>query len=172
VICTLFIHGHGFTFKHLCLHSITKILRNGPKAHFPFKYVLTGVLPMHSKPRCRRPKVSLRPRCCSSATEIPLEVRNHPMPLFPHLLPCPSRDCSPEQVRAAVGPLLCGPHPLMPLCRCYAHCHVRHTPEPPRALPAVLAGPSALAPSSPMGLRCGCEWRHCWQLRDLARARC
>ena len=23
------------TFKHLCLHSITKILRNGPKAHFP-----------------------------------------------------------------------------------------------------------------------------------------
>jgi hypothetical protein len=36
VICTLFIHGHIFTFKHLCLHSITKILRNGPKAHFPF----------------------------------------------------------------------------------------------------------------------------------------
>jgi hypothetical protein len=32
----LFIHGHIFTFKHLCLHSITKILRNGPKAHFPF----------------------------------------------------------------------------------------------------------------------------------------
>jgi hypothetical protein len=37
VICTLFILGHIFTFKHLCLHSITKILRNGPKAHFPFK---------------------------------------------------------------------------------------------------------------------------------------
>jgi hypothetical protein len=37
VICTLFIHGHIFTFKHLCLHSITKILRNGPKAHFPFR---------------------------------------------------------------------------------------------------------------------------------------
>jgi hypothetical protein len=36
VICTLFNHGHIFTFKHLCLHSITKILRNGPKAHFPF----------------------------------------------------------------------------------------------------------------------------------------
>jgi hypothetical protein len=32
----LFIHGHIFTFKHLCLHSITKILRNGPRAHFPF----------------------------------------------------------------------------------------------------------------------------------------
>jgi hypothetical protein len=38
VICTLFIHGHIFTFKHLCLHSITKILRNGPKAHFPFSF--------------------------------------------------------------------------------------------------------------------------------------
>jgi hypothetical protein len=36
VICTLFIQGHTFTFKHLCLHSITKILRNGPRAHFPF----------------------------------------------------------------------------------------------------------------------------------------
>jgi hypothetical protein len=33
----LIILGHIFTFKHLCLHSITKILRNGPKAHFPFK---------------------------------------------------------------------------------------------------------------------------------------
>jgi hypothetical protein len=30
-------HGHRFTFKHLCWHSITKILRNGPRAHFPFK---------------------------------------------------------------------------------------------------------------------------------------
>jgi hypothetical protein len=36
VICTLFILGHIFTFKHLCLHSITKILRNGSRAHFPF----------------------------------------------------------------------------------------------------------------------------------------
>jgi hypothetical protein len=34
----LIILGHIFTFKHLCLHSITKILRNGPKAHFPFTY--------------------------------------------------------------------------------------------------------------------------------------
>jgi hypothetical protein len=33
----LSIHGHIFTFKHLCLHSITKILRNGPRAHFPFR---------------------------------------------------------------------------------------------------------------------------------------
>jgi hypothetical protein len=39
VICTLSVHGHRFTFKHLCWHSITKILRNGPKAHFPFRGV-------------------------------------------------------------------------------------------------------------------------------------
>jgi hypothetical protein len=32
----LSIHKHDFTFKHLCWHSITKILRNGPRAHFPF----------------------------------------------------------------------------------------------------------------------------------------
>jgi hypothetical protein len=32
----LSIHQHEFTFKHLCWHSITKILRNGPRAHFPF----------------------------------------------------------------------------------------------------------------------------------------
>jgi hypothetical protein len=36
VIYTLFIHEHIFTFRPLCLHSITKILRNGPRAHFPF----------------------------------------------------------------------------------------------------------------------------------------
>jgi hypothetical protein len=27
---------HRSTQKHLCWHSITKILRNGPRAHFPF----------------------------------------------------------------------------------------------------------------------------------------
>jgi hypothetical protein len=43
----LFIHGHRFTFKHLCWHSITKILRNGPRAHFPF------TLPPGTRPRER-----------------------------------------------------------------------------------------------------------------------
>jgi hypothetical protein len=36
LFCTLSIHKHEFIFKHLCWHSITKILRNGPRAHFPF----------------------------------------------------------------------------------------------------------------------------------------
>jgi hypothetical protein len=34
----LFIHCINSHFKHLSWHSITKILRNGPKAHFPFNY--------------------------------------------------------------------------------------------------------------------------------------
>jgi hypothetical protein len=37
-----FVHPlHKFTFKHLSWHSITKILRIGPKAHFPFTKVLS-----------------------------------------------------------------------------------------------------------------------------------
>jgi hypothetical protein len=37
MICTLSTTLLGLTQKHLCWHSITKILRNGPRAHFPFK---------------------------------------------------------------------------------------------------------------------------------------
>jgi hypothetical protein len=36
MICTLSTILHRSTQKHLRWHSITKILRNGPKAHFPF----------------------------------------------------------------------------------------------------------------------------------------
>jgi hypothetical protein len=36
LICTLSIIWHRLTHEHLCWHSITKILRNGPRAHFPF----------------------------------------------------------------------------------------------------------------------------------------
>jgi hypothetical protein len=58
LICTLSIHEHKFTFKHLCWHSITKILRNGPRAHFPF----SGVYPDRWEATClvRRPENSLR----------------------------------------------------------------------------------------------------------------
>jgi hypothetical protein len=38
MICTLSTSLHRLTQKHLCWHSITKILRNGPRAHFPFTY--------------------------------------------------------------------------------------------------------------------------------------
>ena len=48
VIYTLFIHEHIFTFKPLCLHSITKILRNGPRAHFPFNLPPFGDLCQHN----------------------------------------------------------------------------------------------------------------------------
>jgi hypothetical protein len=56
----LFNHGHIFTFKHLCLHSITKILRNGPKAHFPFSGPHTQ-LPVHVHELRMRP-LDLRAR--------------------------------------------------------------------------------------------------------------
>jgi hypothetical protein len=36
MIFTLSTTLHRFAQKHLCWHSITKILRNGPRAHFPF----------------------------------------------------------------------------------------------------------------------------------------
>jgi hypothetical protein len=42
MIFILFIHVHKFTFRPLCLHSITKILRNGPRAHFPFTLIREG----------------------------------------------------------------------------------------------------------------------------------
>jgi hypothetical protein len=39
---------HRSTQKHLRWHSITKILRNGPRAHFPFKLPLFGDLCQHN----------------------------------------------------------------------------------------------------------------------------
>ena len=38
MIFTLFTHEHKFPIKHMCWHSITKIHRNGPRAHFPFSH--------------------------------------------------------------------------------------------------------------------------------------
>jgi len=37
MICTFSTTLHRLTQKHLCWRSITKILRNGPRAHFPFR---------------------------------------------------------------------------------------------------------------------------------------
>jgi hypothetical protein len=54
----------------------------------------------------------MRPHRCFDAPEFPLKVSNPSMPLFPRLFPCPSCDYSPEQVRAAVGPLRHGVHTL------------------------------------------------------------
>jgi hypothetical protein len=38
MICTLSTPLHRLTQKHLCWHLITKILRNGPRTHFPFRF--------------------------------------------------------------------------------------------------------------------------------------
>jgi hypothetical protein len=108
---------------------------------------LTGVLPVQPKPRCRRPKASLRPRRCSSALEFPLEVSNSPMPLISHVLPCRPRNCSPEQVRAAARPPhsrlpLSGVPTLVPRPRPCPPCHL----EPSYVLPSVLWPPTCPRP--------------------------
>jgi hypothetical protein len=67
LICTLSIHGHRFTFKHLCWHSITKILRNGLRAYFPFKKekfrgMRTVLHTLYWLAQCVQPKVARRDR--------------------------------------------------------------------------------------------------------------
>jgi hypothetical protein len=48
MICTLSTTLHRLTQKHSRWHSITKILRNGPRAHFPFNLPLFGDLCQHN----------------------------------------------------------------------------------------------------------------------------
>jgi hypothetical protein len=62
VICNLSIHGHIFTFWHLCLHLITKILRNGPRAHFPFTCAVLARSPRRALLASRRPSAWPRAR--------------------------------------------------------------------------------------------------------------
>jgi hypothetical protein len=50
----LSIHGYRFTFKHLCWHSITKILRNGPRAHFPFTKVHVSAIRIRLRQKRKR----------------------------------------------------------------------------------------------------------------------
>jgi hypothetical protein len=57
---------------------------------------LTGLFTVQPKLRHHRLKASLRPRCCSSAPESPLEVSNSPTPLISHVLSCCPRNRSLE----------------------------------------------------------------------------
>jgi predicted transposase YbfD/YdcC len=50
----LFTTLHRSTQKHLCWHSITKILRNGPRAHFPFSNKYAALLPEASHEQIQR----------------------------------------------------------------------------------------------------------------------
>ena len=45
--------------NHLCWHLITKILRNGPRAHFPFNLPLFGDLCQHNKKQLKE----VQPQC-------------------------------------------------------------------------------------------------------------
>jgi hypothetical protein len=94
---------------------------------------------MQSELRGRRPKASLRPRCCSGAPESPLVVSKLPTPLISRLVPCCLRNRSPKLSCAAVGPLGLKPCNLVPLCRCRAHGWVRRvTPCSPEPFPSAL----------------------------------
>jgi hypothetical protein len=66
LICTLSTIWHSLTHNHLCWHLITKILRNGPRAHFPFMAPAPvrrsrGPLPWPTRPsgRCGWPGAAL-----------------------------------------------------------------------------------------------------------------
>jgi hypothetical protein len=65
----LFIHGHIFTFWHLCLHLITKILRNGPRAHFPFRDAMSTSMEPH--PRTKQAVVLPAQGMCGHTTCLP-----------------------------------------------------------------------------------------------------
>jgi hypothetical protein len=63
MICTLSTTLHRLTQKHLRWHSITKILRNGPRAHFPFSSARpqgsdSGSAPKDDELRSARPQGS------------------------------------------------------------------------------------------------------------------
>jgi hypothetical protein len=81
---------------------------------------LTGFFTWQTELCRHRPEASLRPCRCSSAPESPLKVNNSPTPLFPRVFPCLSRNCPPEWVCAAVGPLHRELSPLVPPRRCRA----------------------------------------------------
>jgi hypothetical protein len=118
----------------------------------------------------RRPRASLRPHRCSSAPEFPIEVSNSPMPLFSHVLPCCSRNRSPEWFAPPLSCSAADCHSRVPLRWCRVDNHVRraisnlHVPFPtPRS-------PSALAPTSPANLHSGSERRHRWRSWNPGRA--
>jgi hypothetical protein len=103
-----------------CLSELRKFASNVghltvcPQPFRFVRYALTDVLLVQPKPRRRRPEASLCPYRCSSAPESPLEDSN-PHALISRLLLCHPRNCSPEQVCTAIGPLRRG------LRRCRAH---------------------------------------------------
>jgi hypothetical protein len=81
----------------------------------------------------------LRHRCCPVTPSLPLEVRNLHAPLISCVLPCCSRDCSPEQSSAAVSLPLCVQRPLVLPRRHEGYGRVRQTPLiAPRLVPEPL----------------------------------
>jgi hypothetical protein len=110
-----------------------------PPPLWSVRSTLTGVVLVQPKLRHRCPIASLRHRRCPVTPSLPLEVRNLPAPLISCVLPCCSRDCSPEQSSAAVSPPLCVQRPLVLPRRREGHGRVCQTPLiAPRLVPEPL----------------------------------
>jgi hypothetical protein len=88
---------------------------------------LTGAIFAQPEPRRRRPVESLRLCRCFVTPALPLKVSNPLVPLIWLSPLCCSRDCSPEQSRAAVSPPRRGLRSLVPLRQREGHGRVRQT---------------------------------------------
>jgi hypothetical protein len=116
LICTLFIHCINSHFKHLSWHSITKILRNGPRAHFPFTWFCPSTprpAPASVTPFPRTPTVIAADK---PDRHPPPPPPFHPSPplLYSSLHPFHPRPCSTD-------PYVCPFHPCLhssPLLPC------------------------------------------------------
>jgi hypothetical protein len=83
LIFTLSIIWHSLTHDHLCWHSITKILRNGPRAHFPFNLTLFGDLCQHKKAMHRSAtSMQMRTKICFDSNLAYLDHSLLPLGLF------------------------------------------------------------------------------------------
>jgi hypothetical protein len=130
------------SFYHVCCLSEFRLFANNgghplvcPQPLCFARSALTGLQPVQSKLRRRRPKASLRPRRCSGAQEFPLEVSDSPTPSISRVLLYHPRNCSSEQVCATARPPrrrppLFGAPALVLFPRPCPSCH----PKPSRAL--------------------------------------
>ena len=84
LIFTLSIIWHRLTHDHLCWYSITKILRNGPRAHFPFNLPLFGDLCQHNKKQHIevQHQCKMRTRICFESNLAYLDHSLPPLGLF------------------------------------------------------------------------------------------
>jgi hypothetical protein len=82
---------------------------------------LTRAIFAQPESHCHCPVKSLRLHRCFATPPLPLKVSNPPVPLIWSSPLCYSRDCSPEQSRAAVSSPRRGLRSLVPMCQRESH---------------------------------------------------